>query len=80
MGDTENARARKEAVEAAARAGSGANRQRLWAGMNRYLAAETEHAHRTAEQEAAEQQTAVQEDTDEATRAADRPDRGDGPA
>lgn len=73
MGDTENARARKEAVEAAARAGSGANRQRLWAGMNRYLAAETEHAHRTAEQEVADQ-----EDTDEATRAADRPDPGDG--
>lgn len=72
MGDTENARARKEAVEASARAGSGATRQRLWAGMNRYLAAETEHAHRTAEQEAAEQ-----EEKDEATRAADRADPGD---
>ncbi len=70
MGDTENARARKEAVEAAA-ASSGANRQRLWAGMNRYLAAETEHAHRTAEQEAAEQ-----EEKDEATGTAHRPDPG----
>jgi len=72
MGDTENARARKEAVEASA-ASSGANRQRLWAGMNRYLAAETEHAHHAAEQE----------DEDETLRApgsTDRPGPGDDPA
>lgn len=70
MGDTENARARKEAVEASSRASSGANRQRLWAGMNRYLAAEAEHAHHAAEQE----------DEDEAPLApdgSDRPDPGD---
>lgn len=77
MGDTENARARTEAVEAAARASSGANRQRLWAGMNRYLAAETEHAHHAAEREDED------EDEDEAPRApggTDRPDPGGDPA
>lgn len=76
MGDTEHARARREAMEASTSASAGANRQRLWAGMNRYLAAETEHAHHAAEQE----------DEDEAPRApdgtdgADRPDPGDDPA
>lgn len=51
MSDMENARARREALETSSRASSSANRQRLWAGMNRYLAAEKEHAHRAAAKE-----------------------------
>lgn len=51
MSDMENAQARKEAVETLSRASASANRQRLWAGLNRYLAAETEHAHKAAVEE-----------------------------
>ena len=65
MSDKENARARREAVETSSRATSSANRQRLWAGMNRYLAAETEHARHTA----------VKEKQDERSKPASRPDR-----
>ena len=65
MSDMENARARKEAVETSSRATSSANRQRLWAGMNRYLAVETEHARRTA----------VKEQQDEGPKPAAGPDR-----
>ncbi len=65
MNDTENARAHQEALEATSRAGSSANRARLWAGMNRYLAAETAHEHRAAEKEkAAEEEKKA--DADEA--------------
>ena len=44
MSDLENARARTEALSAAP-AMSSADRARLWAGMNRYLAAEAQIAH-----------------------------------
>jgi hypothetical protein len=46
MSDLENARARAEALSAA-RVTSSADRARLWAGMNRYLAAEAQIAHST---------------------------------
>lgn len=65
MSDMENARARREAVRTSSRATSSANRQRLWAGMNRYLAAETEHARRTA----------VKEQQDERAKSAGGPER-----
>lgn len=58
MNDSENARAAREARETATRASDSANRQRLWAGMNRYLAAEGEHARKVAQEEAdAERET-----------------------
>ena len=59
MNDTEKARAQKEALDATSRSASSANRARLWAGLNRYLAAETAHEHRAAEEE-------KKADTDEA--------------
>lgn len=52
MNDRENAQAAREARETATRASASANRQRLWAGLNRYLAAEGEHARRAAREEA----------------------------
>ncbi len=52
MTDTENARAQREARETVTRSTASANRQRLWAGLNRYLAAEGEHARKAARQEA----------------------------
>jgi hypothetical protein len=52
MTDRENAQAAREARETATRAAASANRQRLWAGLNRYLAAESEHARRAAREEA----------------------------
>ncbi len=51
MGDLENARAQKEAVETASRATASANRARLWAGLNRYLAAEADRARKAARRE-----------------------------
>jgi hypothetical protein len=54
MSDQENlehARAQKEAVEVASKATSSANRARLWAGLNRYLAAEAEQARKAARKE-----------------------------
>lgn len=52
MEDLENARAQKEAVETASKATASANRARLWAGLNRYLAAEADHARKAAREEA----------------------------
>ncbi len=46
MSEMEQARAEQEARTTAARATSSAERARLWAGMNRYLAAEAAHAKR----------------------------------
>ena len=46
MSDLENARARTEALSAAPTMSS-ADRARLWAGLNRYLAAEAQIAHST---------------------------------
>ncbi len=56
MNEVENAVARAQAAEAASRASMSPNRARLWAGLNRYLAAESEHQHKAAkaEREAAE--------------------------
>lgn len=51
MGDLEKARAQKEAVETASKATASANRARLWAGLNRYLAAEADHARRAKREE-----------------------------
>jgi hypothetical protein len=59
MTNVENARTRADAIsEAKARRTSGANRNRFWAGLNRYLETEAEHEHKAAkrEQEEARQQ------------------------
>ena len=59
MNDLDNQQARAEAVEQVPRALRSARRAHLWAGLNRYLAAEAVHAkkvakaERDAEQEAA---------------------------
>jgi hypothetical protein len=58
MTDTEKARATREAQETVSRASASANRQRLWAGLNRYLATEGEHARRVAREEAAAEREA----------------------
>jgi hypothetical protein len=52
MSNTENAKAAREARETVTRASDSANRQRLWAGLNRYLAAEGEHARKAARKDA----------------------------
>ena len=44
MKDVEKARARYEATQAASAAATSADRQRMWAGLNRYLASELEHS------------------------------------
>lgn len=51
MSEIENARAQAEAVRSADRTMSSAERARLWAGLNRYLASEAEHAHKVAHDE-----------------------------
>jgi hypothetical protein len=51
MDDLEREEARKEAGEAASKATQSANRARLWAGLNKYLAVEAEHAHKAARAE-----------------------------
>ncbi len=51
MEDLESARAQKEAVESASKATRSANRARMWAGLNKYLAAEAEHARKAARKE-----------------------------
>lgn len=52
MSELENEKTRAEAVErTAADRTSSANRARLWAGLNRYLAAEAEHEHKAAKRE-----------------------------
>ncbi len=55
MSDQENLRARQEAAATSARAQASANRARFWAGLNRYLAAETEHEHKLAREERAQE-------------------------
>ncbi|MEO5852905.1 MAG: hypothetical protein ABIQ15_10380 [Nocardioides sp.] len=44
MKDVEKARARHGATQAASAAATSADRQRMWAGLNRYLASELEHS------------------------------------
>lgn len=51
MDNRERAQAQKEAIETASKATQSANRARLWAGLNRYLATEAEHAQRAAREE-----------------------------
>jgi hypothetical protein len=53
MGELENEKAKAEAVEetAADRRSSSANRARLWAGLNRYLASVMEHERKVAKRE-----------------------------
>jgi hypothetical protein len=51
MSDLERTKAQKEALESAAKEGSSTARARLWAGMNRYLAAEARREHDAAEDE-----------------------------
>ncbi len=43
MDSVERARTQQEAVQEASKASRSADRARLWAGLNRYLAAEAEH-------------------------------------
>ncbi|CAI9408295.1 hypothetical protein [Nocardioides sp. T2.26MG-1] len=52
MTEREQLQAQQEAKSGAARVASSAERARLWAGMNRYLAAEAAHAHRVSDDEA----------------------------
>jgi len=63
MSDMENAKARQEAVESSSRASASPNRQRFWAGLNRYLTAETEHAHKAGETEKRNQPADVSDGT-----------------
>lgn len=51
MSDIENARAQAESIRASDRTMTSAERARLWAGLNRYLASEAEHAHKVAREE-----------------------------
>jgi len=50
MTEREQAQAQQEAKSSATRVTSSAERARIWAGMNRYLAAEAVHAHRVNEE------------------------------
>lgn len=50
MTEREQVQAQQEAKANATRGGSSAERARLWAGMNRYLAAEAAHAHRVSDE------------------------------
>ncbi|NYD40928.1 hypothetical protein [Nocardioides panaciterrulae] len=52
MSDLERRRTEAEARETAGRRSS-ADRARLWASLNKYLASEGRHAHRVAEEERA---------------------------
>ena len=56
MSDIENARAQAESIKSSDRTMTSAERARLWAGLNRYLASEAEHAHRVARQEQEQEQ------------------------
>lgn len=51
MNDLDNQQARAEAVEQVPRALRSARRAHLWAGLNRYLAAEAVHAEKVAKAE-----------------------------
>jgi hypothetical protein len=51
MNESENQRAQKEAVETSSKVTRSADRARFWAGLNRYLSAEAEHAHKVAREE-----------------------------
>ncbi len=51
MSEYEQAMAQQEAQAGVTRTVSSAERARLWAGMNRYLAAEAAHAHRVSQSE-----------------------------
>ena len=64
MSDLERMKAQKEAMEETARAGTSADRARLWAGLNRYLGAEARHEHRVAEEERKREAEAAAEKSD----------------
>lgn len=51
MLESERLKAQKEALESAPKEMSSAERARLWAGLNRYLATEAEAAHKAARRE-----------------------------
>ena len=55
MSEHERALAEQEARGTTARVSGSAERARLWAGMNRYLAAEAAHAHRVNDESEEEQ-------------------------
>lgn len=65
MSDQERLRARQEAVTTSARAQASANRARFWAGLNRYLAVETEHERKLAVEERSQTPPAPQRPTQE---------------
>lgn len=65
MNEVENAVARAQAAEAASRASMSPNRARLWAGLNRYLAAESEHQHKAAKAEREAAEAAESEESEE---------------
>jgi hypothetical protein len=54
MSEQEQAQAHQEAIEASSRASRSAQRARMWAGMNRYLAAEAAHEKKRETEEKAE--------------------------
>ena len=51
MNEQEKAQAQQEALATSSRASRSAERARLWAGLNRYLAAETRHEHKLSEED-----------------------------
>jgi hypothetical protein len=51
MNEQEKAQAHQEALGASSRAGRSAERARLWAGLNRYLATEARHEQKLADEE-----------------------------
>lgn len=55
MSEQEQALAEQEARETTARASGSTERARLWAGMNRYLAAEAALAHRVPDESGQEE-------------------------
>ena len=66
MENVERANAQREAVEAASKATESANRARLWAGLNRYLAAEADRAHKAAHDERKGEETGKADKPDKA--------------
>ena len=59
MNDLDNQQARAEAVEQVPRALRSARRAHLWAGLNRYLAAEAVHARKATKAERDTEQDAA---------------------
>ena len=57
MNEQEKAQAHQEALGVSTRAGRSAERARLWAGLNRYLAAEARHEQKLADEDKKEGRT-----------------------